>query len=621
MSAEQLVRALAVSWSTNQLYPDPTIVPAFQQAVSRLGELATEGVTLTVGLDGFLDGDEIIEINQAAADRLAHALFGHNIENLAVVGEPSPEETCSFFAAIDRTPDEVDNDLVAYLASRGVSAFRVKPREALQDHDGSAEQPIELEQDARNPLVAALFEDLDAANRIAAEIVAEAEEDIAAVGPIFERRYLEVYGTVDETDWVGHERTVQTFVEAFFALPTEARVAVLEVALERRDERPFANFLDQFAASELADLAPHLADSSLELLLDYARVVSEEEFQRTELIDLIDLGAGIGEAKSAVATRVGERLADVQSFRVEGIDAMDRLNEQIAIDGQPVEHGVIVASALFEVEQRDHRRQRLMRVWAGKVINAIQNDQFNRALEWLKHVDDMPISDDEIDELLEQVATDEVLQVVARVVDEPGGRELIELFARQSAGRIVGLMAEEADQSRRRLLVDVVTGLAKVDVSKVSPALKDHRWYAVRNVVLALGNTRDEACFGPLVDSLHHEDHRVRAETMRALVRCGGERAIAYLVEMLTDKHERVRIAAADLLLAFEASHARRAIVDVALNDQLDANVRVSAIRHLSKVGTPAASAALERLAGTKSLFSPSLRTVKQAARESLEAA
>ena len=165
MAAERLVQALAVGWSTAQLYPDPTSVPVFEGAVSTLGDLVQSAVEVEVTLDGFQYRGEPVDVKHGAAERLAQTLFSLNVEGMALVAPPTAEELAKLFSllASEEAPIGTFQDR---LEAAGITSFRFRLHRLLEETDTSEELETEERAEVVHELLA-----VEARYQLAADLV------------------------------------------------------------------------------------------------------------------------------------------------------------------------------------------------------------------------------------------------------------------------------------------------------------------------------------------------------------------------------------------------------------------------------------------------------------------
>ncbi len=618
MDAEKLVQALSAAWSGVQLYPDPVAVPAFVKAVDTIGEFADSSLVLTVTVDGFEAGSELLPVSHSATHRLVQALFAKSVESLVVAAPSSPEELIRCFAIVEEeSDDEFGLDLPTRMELAGITSIRFRCHDLLEDREEDEEEEKTQAELDRHPEVEALFE-ADSVQRIADRAMAAASPELAAIE--FVSMYRASYERLGDGDPAGLERVVQTFVDALFKLEHHFRARVFEAVIEAREELPFQHFLDQFSVDELAELGGQIRDSVLPLLLEYARVVSEMQGRDPGMVEQI-MGEGNGaDARGAVADSVGVHLANFLSSDTTDSEQVAALAEEVAglVDGH--NRGWLVLGDLFAIEHRGDRLRRLLRIWAAKVSDAIRTRAFADAVEWVNILPRAELDPRLLDDAYRQAATDEILEILTAegAEDRATREELLGQLSRRAGKRVLEQLATEEDPGRRRLLIDIVTEIARVDIRSILPGLNDPRWYVVRNVAIALGKSGRRAAGEPLGRLVRHEDHRVRIEALRALFPCLGNASVDHLVSALADDHVRVRASATDLLNALDDEVVIPALSSAVGNETLSVEARVAVIEALGNRTDEAARGMLKQMAETRSRFSSSARALRAAAREAL---
>ena len=321
-----------------------------------------------------------------------------------------------------------------------------------------------------------------------------------------------------------------------------------------------------------------------------------------------------------MAGTVGIHLANFLKLDEAALAAEDSVLDQVAALADQQRVGWSVLSDLFEIEHRGDRVTRLLRIWVAKVTGAIRAKDFAAATDWLNVLEGATLDPQMLEGAYNEAATDEVLAILTAPGDEDRQMRdgLFEQLSRRAGGRVLEQLAAEEDAGRRRMLIEIVTEIARVDIRSVLPGLADPRWYVVRNVVIALGKSGRKAAGEPLARLARHEDHRVRIEALRSLLPCLGNGALDHLVAGLGDDHVRVRAAASDLLGALEDDLVVPALESALGNETLGVEVRVAAIEALGGRSSDSARSVLKTIADSKARFSTSARTLRAAAREAM---
>ncbi|NIA24137.1 MAG: hypothetical protein GWP04_01060 [Gammaproteobacteria bacterium] len=617
--AAEVVEALAGAWTVYNLYPEPETQPSFHRIGESLRTAAAVGtIWLDVGPGFFLCDDQEVQVTRDAVERLAQRCYVHNIASVGVTDPPSDRDLAAFMSvlALEEQAIEQGGGLPALLMRKGISGLSVVTKMPLST--GAEGPTFERDDVVRDAMAGAM----DPAE-FAAALVEEAEGDSARLAELFHTRFRETYGLIADSDIAACEQVVRAFVEAFFSLDEQFMVAVLGPFLGAYDDPIDRLFLDQFAGHELARIAPKLDSAGFALLLDYARIGTDEADRRPdELLALFDAGDGAADAVQMVTARVQERLLGAAPESLSQI-AIGELRPQFPDPRRHFYYTLDTFRGLLAVEDRDNRFRRLMRLLTGKIIASIRRQQFRHAELWVRSVTDAPTHPPErrreVQEALELACTRDVIDLLVNEVSGAGpdaARSLVARLGATKIGVVLGLLAEEEDRSRRKVLIDILGAVAEHDPGPVLAALDDERWYVVRNLATVLRASGNSEAVPGLVKLLTHGDHRVRVEALRALNTIEPA-AIEHAGGALGDDHEVVRRAAIGLLAARPGAEAEGHLI-AALNGRLSAAEKEEVIRHLGDRESPECEDALKAVAGRRFILSARGRALRAAAREAL---
>lgn len=623
--ATKLLEALASAWNTLNLYPNPNGKPPWERSLAALAELSDQSITIDVEPDGFSQNAVQLQIRNQAVGKLARQLFTHNVASLALVRAPASGELASFFQLLASMPNEGE-EFGNHLDLAGVRAFRTRTRPELTEHRRSSERVIGGEI-GRSEEVNDVIRQGAVPRRFARKLMKESGEDPARLAEVFCAQFEYLFRLVEAEDWSGRDKIVQTFAETFAFLPIKFQLATISWALERRHERHFQLFLDQFAAYELATLAPGLESGVFQLLLDYARVAATENDGQPDLESLLQLGPDLEGAQQAVVGRIGERVAGIKDFTLADLKPFEALRQEVAEISLGLENGVEVMRGLLQVEQRSHRVQRLLRIWASRVSDAVQRGRFEDALAWVEglstEVFQVARRNPELGVGYHLVATPELLRLLVDDLDSSPSsprRRLLAAIGRHAVAPIVELLGTEEDSTRRRALIDLMVDLAKLEIEAMIPHTRDRRWYVVRNLVVVLGRAGRKEAIPTLIGLTKHADHRVRSETLRALVTLAGREAAPQVWIAVSDANDRVQLTAVGLLPVVHRGNDYTTRIPELLNESaLATETKLKLIELLATDHSPFAQHALQELAGRRAGLSGGVRALRDAARSALE--
>ncbi|RPI20842.1 MAG: hypothetical protein EHM57_07390, partial [Actinobacteria bacterium] len=341
----------------------------------------------------------------------------------------------------------------------------------------------------------------------------------------------------------------------------------------------------------------------------------------------LDLLAGLSSAteveaaRLAVAQRVSAALAS-SSDATEALAALRAEMEQ-EIDDRSLEASAL--SGLFECEDRRDRFQRVTRVWTARIARYIRSGELDHAADLLSVIQDEERFPEENADLvrksLERLTTPELLRSLAADQgsdDASAARRLLSGLGRQVIDELVIQLAGEEDKAVRRQLTELLAIAAASRPSAIEPYLKDQRWYAVRNLVTALGRTGNPNAARSVRLVVGHTDHRVRIEALRSLVTLQRAEAAPVVVKALSDDDERVRQAAVALLNGQSLLDVDHQLVAELRDDLLAMDAALGVIAILGARGMPEGKAALEELAGRRFALRGRTRALRAAARRAL---
>lgn len=622
--ASSVVEALSAAWTVFNLYPDPASQGAFQRVGDSLRQaIGGHELSLEVGPAGFLVDGEEVPVEREAAERLVKQCYVHNMEVLGFSGIPSDADIVTFLGVLSKDEEDLreEGGIGAILTKEGVTCFAAVTRTLLSTFGEPADT---IERDAGVQLVVAGAADPE---DFARSLLEEAGGSREELGRVFHDHYRDTYSRVDDNDVAGRETVVTAFVDAFFFFDESSQVAVLGGFLTGQEDRVDRVFLDQFAGNDLATLAPHLDSQGFSLLLDYARIATDQSDKRPdELLGLLESPDQVRSPRELVAARVQERMADLEG-ELPQRQAFASLRSQFPDPTRYFYETLDTFRGLLAVEERDDRFRRLMRVLTGKISASIRRGRFRRAELWLRAAVDHPTYPEdrsaEVTEAISQAGARDVLDaLIAQLAQddesEPAKR-LLSILAPSHIGELIDMMAAEEDRARRRTFLDVLGREAARHPDRVVERLDDQRWFVVRNLAVVLGRSGNATCVPAVRRLLVHDDHRVRVEALRSLSSLDSD-SVDYFGEALADSHESVRQAAIAMLGVRGTVEADALLIGALWSANVDTDEKERVIRVLGDRPSSDARQALENLAKKRFAFSAKARQLRSAAREAMEA-
>lgn len=180
---------------------------------------------------------------------------------------------------------------------------------------------------------------------------------------------------------------------------------------------------------------------------------------------------------------------------------------------------------------------------------------------------------------------------------------LLQLLARGGDATVAALLQLLIDANNvvvRRAYFDAMVAM-DVGAALLFDALRDERWYVVRNAASLLGEMSIDHADQPLIEMLSSPDERIRIAAARALLRLRTPMALTALQSTISDRHQELRrIAAVAYGLAGtmpDRSRPPAGPLTDALDHESDDDVALEIIAALGRLGSSHAAQRLLKLA------------------------
>lgn len=292
----------------------------------------------------------------------------------------------------------------------------------------------------------------------------------------------------------------------------------------------------------------------------------------------------------------------------------------------PAAAGVAALRDLLRIETREARFKRVLRVWEGKVVAALQSRDLAAAVAWLRAVTERPTFSGEFvahvqkafQALARPAVVDDLLQWLIAEERIEEGAAILAALGEPVVNRIVELMAVDEPPIGRRHQVDLLAVVGRSDTRLLIMHLNDERWFIVRNMAIAVGRTGRLQGVGPLRSLLTHPDPRVRVEALRGLAALDADVALPDLVKGFKDDNPRVRQAAVTLLRASPNPQVIPVLAGLVEGGGLNAAEGERLVEVIAERKGPEVEATLRRIAERR-LGRGGIRAARDAARRALK--
>ncbi|WKZ83289.1 MAG: HEAT repeat domain-containing protein [Acidimicrobiia bacterium] len=289
-------------------------------------------------------------------------------------------------------------------------------------------------------------------------------------------------------------------------------------------------------------------------------------------------------------------------------ELMERVAEEFPGPDDDPRAVILAFRDLLRVEERPERFRRLLRAWSSKVVAAVRKGDFPVAGVWMRAVTEAPVFpaefivhvNDALRDLSRSDILDELVTLLSKSERPDEAAALLSAWGEPLVQYLIDAMTLDEPPVNRRHLVEYLTMVGRSDVRYITPWLRDHRWFIVRNVAIAVGNTGRESGVPALMAVLDHPDDRVRVEVIRALATLEGEEAVPMLSKALADPSQRVRNGALSLLRSIPTDEVVLRVADHLATGRATPDDARRLVKVIAERSTPAATEALHRMAGKR---------------------
>jgi hypothetical protein len=577
-ASARVVGALCRALSTWRLYPNAANQPAFAAAIKAIGQEATHGpLHIRVSRDRFASPSGTFGDDNETSRSLAAALYERDVIELHIRSAPEPSELAAFAEMVNEEPSVIEGEGGAnsYLELRGVAAIGVTTRDlAVTGHEVLAPTPK-----LPDTLRSLLQDEKGLAARIEGEF--EPGKGLDYLEGLLQEGLLLDVGGEDLYSRIGD--TVASFSEDY-------RADVIELSVQSLPAGFGTAITSQLSDGELSEVLTSLARTrGLDVAIAYARKVVEHSPGRRDELPLV-VGKNLianGFDKDLVlhafgTSRLLEKKSADASFKIEGMSLaaveepdLEQLRAEASFPGGQVDRAVGLATfkALLTAELGDDEFQGLAEFGEQAIRSGVKEGDPRRSLALLEAM--IEASEGQPDgsprrERLEEAArsavsaelVSDLLSPVSPEMEDPS-RRLLAILREKSIPALLERLAQEPDRSKRKVLVEMLTDVAYMDVQVFLTALNDKRWYFVRNVVTVLAKAGVHETARHIEPLLRHNDPRVRREAVRAVAMISGTEAVPKVRSCLSDVDEGVRLAAIAALGMVRESEATRYLMEV----------------------------------------------------------
>ncbi|MDH3998460.1 MAG: HEAT repeat domain-containing protein [Desulfuromonadales bacterium] len=289
--------------------------------------------------------------------------------------------------------------------------------------------------------------------------------------------------------------------------------------------------------------------------------------------------------------------AEADSLTLEGL--LERLEKES--DDSRFQHGLQELIPLLRLRLSEENRALILRAFlllcrcaTAKQFSA---DRKQHSLHGLTQL----ATDEMTDFLLAYLFANDTTQKTRGVLSQ-----VIAFLKERVVKRLMDTLAEEEAAPKRKTLNELLVRIGSPALPILKDYLVDDRWYVVRNAISIMGDIRSQEPLDAINPLLHHDDVRVRRETIRALTKIGGAKSVSILLQAATTDDQDLQRQAILSLGAIRATDAVPTLVALLEGSdwsQGGMELQKDTIRALGEIRSPQGIPTLETILKKKSLF------------------
>lgn len=172
----------------------------------------------------------------------------------------------------------------------------------------------------------------------------------------------------------------------------------------------------------------------------------------------------------------------------------------------------------------------------------------------------------QIARLLRVANSDESIRYIGEIFDSNIDKNILNEYIRfldkNAIPLFISLLGERDTISARKKVISILIQLGKDDIQSIASALHDTRWYVVRNIIYILRQIGDEGVVEYILNTVRHEDVRVRKEAIKALGELKNPLALRALRECLNDTDITIKKSAVRAIATIGSETAKRMLLE-----------------------------------------------------------
>lgn len=183
---------------------------------------------------------------------------------------------------------------------------------------------------------------------------------------------------------------------------------------------------------------------------------------------------------------------------------------------------------------------------------------------------------------------------------------LIDRLGEKIIPALIDALIDEQSQSTRRFLLSLIIHFGNRAIPFAIKRLGDDRWYVKRNMLYIISECGGVQGLPHVKQYCHHENIKVRAEALKALLRVGDRYGIQVLNDLLNSKVEEDIELAIRLAGSFKVKELQGRLVDMLKKhprSSVDFHKKIPVVRTLGEIGDPSVVKYLQETFHSRSLL------------------
>jgi len=187
--------------------------------------------------------------------------------------------------------------------------------------------------------------------------------------------------------------------------------------------------------------------------------------------------------------------------------------------------------------------------------------------------------------------------------------DILMMLGDDAQNRMLDLLRDQTNSDERVRIMRLVIDSGRRALPFIHDRIRqDESWYYLRNMAYILGSIGDDASARILQPLLLHENHKVRTEALKSIVRIGGKEMCPLLFSILPRTDHKFMLNIMDALAGKKCTDAITGLIDLfeagSIKDKsLRTDVEEKICNVLGSLGSPEAIPFLSRIAESKSFL------------------